>query len=327
MIYVDDRRNGDHGIARFAREVLAWLPGRVRPGTTVRRLPVRGSATTPLDCVRPGRLWPTPRDMILSPGSNAGVSRALQLVTVHDLIHLDGGSHLKELYYESVVRPQIVRTGRVLTVSEASRRAIEDWLGARAASVDVEVVGNGCSRAFTLEGEAEAFARPTLALVSNAKAHKNVEVVFNALAQCPELGLVAVGPSHGAMTALAARAGVGDRVEVRSGVTDVELARLYRGSVALLMPSTREGFGLPVLEAMSCGTRVVHWAGCEPVVEIAADTGIAVEAATDAAEWAEAMEKAATTAAGQLRMPTAWARRYDWDLVVDRVAQVVQDLA
>jgi glycosyltransferase involved in cell wall biosynthesis len=324
MIYVDDRRTGDHGIARFAREVLARLPARV--GSPVRRLPVTGSATTPLDCVRPGRLRPGPRDVIVSPGANAGVARARQLVTVHDLIHLDDGSRLKELYYERVVRPQIVRAGRVLTVSEASRAVIEEWLGRRAPAVHVEVVGNGCSPAFTPDGEVEVFSRPTFTLVSNAKTHKNVEVVFAALARCPDPGLVVVGPSPDAMTELAARAGVGDRVEVRSGVTDDELARLYRGSVALLMPSTREGFGLPVLEAMSCGTRVLHWAGCAPVAEIAAGTGGAVEVATDAGEWAEAMEKAVAAGRG-LRMPAAWVRRYDWDLVSDRVARVVRELA
>jgi glycosyltransferase involved in cell wall biosynthesis len=323
MIYVDDRRAGNHGIARFAREVLGRVPGRV--GAPVRRLPVTGSATTPLDCVRPGRLRPTRRDLILSPGSNAGLARARQLVTVHDLIHVEDGSPLQQRYYESVVRPQIVRTGRVLTVSEASRVVIEDWLGRRAPSVDVEVVGNGCSPAFTAAGPAEAFARPTFALVSNAKAHKNVGVVFAALARCPDLGLVVVGPSPDAMARLAAQAGVRDRVDVRSGLTDDELARLYRGSDALLMPSIREGFGLPVLEAMSCGIRVVHWAGCAPVAEIADGTGIAVAAPHDTEEWAEALEKA-VTGGGTVRMPAAWVGRYDWDLVSDRVARVVRDL-
>ena len=323
MIYVDDRRAGNHGIARFAREVLARLPDRVP--VPVRRLPVRGSATTPVDCVRPGRLWPGSRDVVVSPGPNAGASRARQLVTVHDLIHLDDGSRLKRRYYERVVRPQIVRTGSVLTVSDASRDAVAEWLGPAAERVRVDVVGNGCSSAFTPDGDAEAFDRPTLALVSNAKAHKNVEVVFRALAHHRELGLVVVGPAAAAMTALAARAGVDDRVEVRHDVSDAELARLYRGSAALLMPSTREGFGLPVLEAMSCGTPAVFWAGCAPVAEIAAGTGIAVTGPTDDGEWAEAMDKAVR--GGPLHMPEAWTRRYDWDRVGDRFAAAVRELA
>ena len=57
------------------------------------------------------------------------------------------------------------------------------------------MVGNGCSSAFTPAEDAEVFARATVALVSNAKAHKNVEVVFAALARCPALDLVVVGPS------------------------------------------------------------------------------------------------------------------------------------
>lgn len=321
MIYTDSRRTGNHGIARFAREVLARLPARV-PGP-VRRLPVRGSATSPLDCVRPGRWRATSRDLVVSAGPNAGVSRAPQLVTVHDLIHLHTGSSLKRLYYECVVRPAITGASRVVTVSEASRESIEEWLGPAAAQVRVEVVGNGCSAAFTLDGAAETFARPTLALVSNAKAHKNVEVVFRALVRRPELGMVVVGPAPTAMAKFAAAAGVTDRVEIRHDVSDGELARLYRGCAALLMPSTLEGFGLPVLEAMSCGARVVYWEGCAPVAEIVAGSGVPVEDPNDEQEWADAMDKAAR--GGLLHMPEAWARRYDWDHVGDRFARVVRE--
>ncbi|MCD2193642.1 glycosyltransferase family 4 protein [Actinomycetospora endophytica] len=323
MIYVDDRRTGNHGIARFAREVLSRLPARV--SGPVRRLPVHGSASTPLDCLRPGRLRATSRDLVVSPGPNAGLSRAPQLVTLHDLIHLDTGSRLKREYYERVLRPAIARAGRVLTVSDASREAIESWLGPAAARVRVDVVGNGCSSAFTRDGEVERFTRPTLALVSNAKVHKNVEVVFRALARCPELGMVVVGPAPATMAGFAASAGVTDRVEIRHDVPDIQLARLYRGSAALVMPSTLEGFGLPVLEAMSCGTRAVYWEGCAPVAEIAAGSGVAVTGSTDDREWAEAMDKAVR--GEPLHLPGTWAGRYDWDRVGDRFARAVRKLA
>ena len=46
-------------------------------------------------------------------------------------------------------------------------------------------------------------------------------------------------------------------VTYRIGVTDVELASLYRRAWAYVTPSTYEGFGLPYLEAMACGTAVV----------------------------------------------------------------------
>jgi glycosyltransferase involved in cell wall biosynthesis len=320
VIWVDDRQVGAHGIARFSREVVSRLPA------TVRRLPVTGSATSPLDCVRPGRLRPSSHDVVYVPGPNAGVARAVQLLTVHDLIHLQDGSPLHRLYYERVVAPSIRRAGKVLTVSGTSRAAISSWLGQHAGAVEIDVVGNGCSPAFTVAGEAERFRRPTLGLVSNVKAHKNVPVVFAALARCPEIDLVVVGPSPAAMRHLAVDAGVADRVRVRSDVSDHDLARLYRGVDALLMPSRHEGFGLPVLEAMSCGTPVVHGAYCEAVAEIAAGTGIAVDAATDADAWAVAMEKAVASPLA-LDLPASWSARYDWDAVGERVRRALDDLA
>jgi len=320
VIWVDDRQVGAHGIARFSREVVSRLPA------TVRRLPVGGSATSPLDCVRPGRLRPTARDLVYVPGPNAGVARAVQLLTVHDLIHLQDGSRLKRLYYERVVAPRILRAGKVLTVSETSRAAISSWLGRHAGSVEIDVVGNGCSSAFTAAGEAEGFARATLALVSNVKAHKNVEVVFAALARCPEIDLVVVGPSPAAMRRLAVDAGVADRVQVRTDVSDHDLARLYRGVDALVMPSRQEGFGLPVLEAMSCGTQVIHWAHCPAVAEIAAGTGFAVDEPTDPDGWAVAVEKAVASPL-PLDLPRAWAARHDWGAVGARVRRALDDLA
>jgi glycosyltransferase involved in cell wall biosynthesis len=319
MIYVDERSAGAHGIARFSREVVSRLPAGVR------RLPVRGSATALFDCVRLGRLRPSSRDVVYVPGPNAGVARAVQLLTVHDLIHLYDGSRLKALYYERVVAPRILRAGKVLTVSETSRAAISDWLGQRACRVEIDVVGNGCSAAFTASGEAEVFARATVVLVSNAKAHKNVGVVFAALARCPDLALVVVGPSPGRMRRLAVDAGVDERVEVRTGLTDHRLARLYRGADALVMPSLQEGFGLPALEAMSCGTRVVHWAHCPSVAEIADGEGVAVDAAADADEWAVSLEKVVADRS-PLRMPASWTGRHDWDTVGARVRRALDEL-
>ena len=81
---------------------------------------------------------------------------------------------------------------------------------------------------------------------------------------------------------------------------------------------------MPVLESMSCGTRVAFWAGCESVREICAGTGVQVESSTSAPEWAIAMDRLIEAKdAGSLRMPTSWEERYDWDNVAFKVGQAL----
>ena len=65
------------------------------------------------------------------------------------------------------------------------------------------------------------------------------------------------GPFTAAQHALARELGLGDAIAVLPTLDRSTLASVYRRSALLLMPSEREGFGLPVLEAMACGTPVV----------------------------------------------------------------------
>ncbi len=96
-------------------------------------------------------------------------------------------------------------------------------------------------------------------------------------------------------------------------VPDESLAELYSGATASLYPSFYEGFGLPVLEAMQCGTMVVT--SRDPAITEAAG-GAAVQVdARDVSGWAEAMRAAATRpewAAEWRARAVARAKEYSW---------------
>jgi glycosyltransferase involved in cell wall biosynthesis len=111
----------------------------------------------------------------------------------------------------------------------------------------------------------------------------------------------------------------GPRLEPEPGlrlmgeVDDEELARLYNGALALMYPSLYEGFGLPVVEAMSCGAAVV--ASRDPaLVEVCGGAAMHVEAG-DARGWAAAMR----ALAAKPELAAAWrerglerARQFSW---------------
>jgi glycosyltransferase involved in cell wall biosynthesis len=190
------------------------------------------------------------------------------VVTIHDLSferepELMGRKD--RFVFRAVVPRAARRAARVLTVSERTRRDLQALYGL--AADRIVVTPNGVDPAFT-PGEGP---RDYVLLVGAVQERKNP---LAALAAAEEVGLplVVAGPAKdGALARELERRGA----TVTGYVEQAELARLYRGAACLLQPSRFEGFGLPVLEAMACGTPVV--AVPEPALQ---------EVAGDAAVWA-----------------------------------------
>ena len=318
-VFVDTRWEGTHGIGRYAREVTS----RFRLDWT--RLDVVGSPSSPREA-----LTRHPQDaraqVVYSPGYNVSrLTGAVQIITVHDLIHLQVGGakgSLYRAYYDAVVRPVIRRTGVVLTVSETSAQAIRKWIGD--ASVDVVNAGIGLSEAFSVTGSTFAGRRPYFMYVGNLRAHKNVDVILRALRglNADVTMLLPLADADGARR-MAEELGVAAQVRIVHGLDDGELASLYRGAAATFMPSLIEGFGLPALESISVGTPVLYWQGCSSVAEIVGDRGVAMRDPHDTREWASAARNMAASP-GRVEPPSAGS--YDWDRTAERVQMTIDGL-
>ena len=256
MIYADQRWIGNHGIGRFARHVLADLD--------YQPVPLNSNPAAPLDSwVLARALRELERtDVFFSPGYNTPLFCPSAFVfTIHDLNHVfcrETRRPLIQLYYATAMKRACRRAANILTVSEFTRNQIISWSGVSAEKV--VSVGNGVDSAFRPEGDSYGLAFPYLLSVSNRKPHKNEFRIVEAFAKAdldPDIHLVFTGFPTANLARWIEAQGVRPRVEFLGGVDEDKLPNLYRGAEALIFPSLYEGFGLPIVEAMACGTPVL----------------------------------------------------------------------
>jgi glycosyltransferase involved in cell wall biosynthesis len=166
----------------------------------------------------------------------------------------------------------VEKSARVCTVSEAAKRQI---VAATACAPEKIVVApNGIDRVYFEPHQPDRAHGRYFLCVGNDKPHKNLDGLMLAFETVrreePALNLVMTGAPF-------------DRFRGRPGVllagfvTPGHLASLYRGAIALVIPSLEEGFGLPAAEAMACGTAVIT-SDAEALVEITADASLHVDA-------------------------------------------------
>jgi glycosyltransferase involved in cell wall biosynthesis len=196
---------------------------------------------------------------------------------------------------------------RVVTVSKASRGDICAWFRLDPDRVDVITEGpDDVFRPTPSGGESDAVLRRRgvepgtrfLLYVGGLSPHKNLPRLLEAFAAIPRDGtrLVLVGDLgdvfHTHVPALRdaiARLNLTDRVHFTGFVPDAELAYLYGRAYALVQPSLLEGFGLPPVEAMACGTPVLHSrSGSLP--EVVAEAGLSFDP-LDVASIAGALQR------------------------------------
>jgi glycosyltransferase involved in cell wall biosynthesis len=177
------------------------------------------------------------------------------------------------------------RSDRVLTVSRASRDDLVNSLGVPREKIDVAHSGPGLAGSTTPTPEDELRRRLDLGdrrlLLSPSarRAHKNLPRLLEAFAaaeQAREALLVLPGYETGAEDELAGHAaelGIAERVRCAGWVSDEDLLGLYAAATALVFPSLAEGFGLPILEAMSAGLPVAC-SNTSSLPEIAGDAAL-----------------------------------------------------
>lgn len=187
-----------------------------------------------------------------------------QLVVIHDALVYRMPENFSASYqkFHRFLGRQLVRRARIATVSDFSRRELSAVLGIPAESI--VRISNGSDHSARIALDRSILKRLDLegrryfVFVGSPARNKNLAMLVAAFEKidCGDVQLVTVGGlaktfSNGSLLAY------GGNILQAGRISDQELHALYGSAVALVFPSTYEGFGIPLLEAMSVGCPVL----------------------------------------------------------------------
>jgi len=254
------------GISRYTREIISRFGENVHVHTPPRGARQIGSAIweqflLPLQARKNHLLW--------SPGNMGPLIIINQVVTIHDIVPIEHPEWFRTsaTAYYRLLLPLLVRQVRkLITDSHYSKERIVKRLNVPGEKITVIPLGVGetfrpvsqdvISQLLAKLGVANSY----LLTLGSFEPRKNLKRLFLAWKvicdKYPDFDLVVTGlPS-------ASSRGTGfseipDRAQLIGYSADQDLPALYSGARAFVLPSLYEGFGLPPLEAMACGTPVI----------------------------------------------------------------------
>jgi glycosyltransferase involved in cell wall biosynthesis len=262
------------------------------------------------------------------------------LLTVHDLSFLhypDAYVPSLRRYLERAVPRSVARADRLLADSKATRADLIAYYGAAPDKIDVLYCGvdprfgpdSNPGERVRLQDRYGIDDRPYVLTVGTLQPRKNFARLIEAfvsLAADVQL-LIAGGRGWLCEDILAKAAEHRDRVRLLGFVDDADLPALYRNAELFSLPSLYEGFGLPVLEAMACGTPVVC-SGVSSLPEVAGDAASMIDP-FDVDGLAAAIARVLQEAAVRRNMAARGleqAKRFTWEQVAQQLLRVLDSL-
>ena len=266
------------------------------------------------------------------------------VITVHDLAFLLYPQFLTQesARYYSQIDEAVRRTDHIIADSESTRRDVLRLLGARPDKVSVVyLAANPIYRPISLAqarqwvGKKFGFTGDFILSVGTIEPRKNLSTLLRAYRQLldaykldVELALVGgKGWLYDEIPSLVETLRLTDRARFLGRVSDQDLLHLYNAAGVLAHPALYEGFGLPPLEAMSCGTPVVV-SNTSSLPEVVGDAGLLVDP-EDVDAWAAALWRVCTD--DDLRdelsqKALARSRRFSWERTARHTLRIYEQV-
>ena len=269
-------------------------------------------------------------------------SRVPRVATVHDLTFYRlprRYSRRQRWYYRALAR-SATRAERIIVPSRAVAGDVVRFLGYPPERIRVVAEAQRAGLAPASPEEIQAtlanlgIESPYLLCVGTAEPGKRAVDALRALARLRERGLGVqlvlagnAGPLTAPLRREATRLGVEGCIAFVGYVSDAQLCALYSGAIALIFPSLYEGFGLPPLEAMACGTPVIV-TRAQAMLEVLADSALFVPLRDPKAiaESAERLIRQPSLRAEWAARGTEHAAQFSWFKAAEETVAVYREL-
>lgn len=248
------------------------------------------------------------------------------ITTVHDFTYERFKSGPKRWVHSSQKYKAIREAAAVICVSENTRKDLLEFMP-DVPEEKVRVVYNGAGDCFFPLEIDSSIQSTNVLFVGSRFGYKNFEAAVNALALFTDVELICVG--GGAFTVseqLILEEFIPGRFRHEGLVSDERLNYLYNNAICLLYPSSYEGFGIPVIEAMRAGCPVVAL-NLSSIPEVSGDAAILLDAA-DPGLLAKAIEQLAENDFRQeiRQKGILQSSRFSWDTTFNQTIKVYEEV-
>ena len=351
-------RQAAGGINRYFANIIDGLPADCLPSITTRTLPAVNWPSNPqLKVLRPKQFRPhrvarklsqayfdrivgSDKYDILHPSYYATFSTkdwqsypCPIVLTVYDMTHerfadtIDTDGRLGE-----EKRRAVNAADSILCISQSTKRDLIEYCAVPESKIIVTYLAAELNADLS-HGPENVPARPYLLYVGSRASYKNFDGLLVALSHIAtagdEIALCVVGPPFDAgENQRIADLGLAGCIEHYGYANDAQLAKLYRCSLAFVYPSLYEGFGIPPLEAMQCGTPVVA-CNSSSIPEVVGDAGLLFEPdqPEELTDILRAVVDGSIARDQLIEKGHRQARKFSWKQTVDQTVEVYRALS
>lgn len=255
------------------------------------------------------------------------------VLTVHDMIY-EIFPEIADPYGQKAdyKRKAILAADAIICVSQNTKKDLLERYPSLEDKITVTYLASDVDASLSHGSEAVP-SRPYYLYVGSRNKYKNFDGLLQAFAKTvsiqPEVVLCIVGsPLNNIEEKLIAELKLANHIEYYGYVSDNHLAKLYRCSVAFVYPSLYEGFGIPPLEAMSCGTAVVA-SNCSSIPEVVGDAGLLFEpkAIQDLADILLLLLNSSTERDRLIQKGYQRTQAFSWDTTAAQTINVYQSVS